>query len=240
MPSFSQAARIEANEDFSLILEYYKPYKFIESIEKSKDLLQLSHRFALSISQLVERSKEKPENERLFLQELSSDAIHLSHVLFQGDKRAAQFYMRSCVENFWRHTFFKNHPVEYGWLHTRPGYFLTLEHLRDYCKHTSLFLGPLRDRGGNLSNYFSKLSSEVHSTNAPGMVLRPNLKAIRLNNPDVKALKPLVANFAKDILLLVTVLETDLFDAMSASRRAYLMEFFDTKRKQERQRALGT
>lgn len=238
MPGFSFAAEQEARADFTDIINSYAPHGHLESLSNSRDLLLLAHRFALSIGQIAAESKGRPEHQRIFLEEMASDSVHLLHVLMVGDARAAHFYMRSVVENFWRHIYYKDHAIEYAWLHQRSGYFITIDALRDYCKYLPISAGSLRNRVANLSNYFSSLSRTVHSTTAPGLTLRANIASIKLNGRDVRGIKTMLGNLSKDVVLLVSSVESSLVDSMSGSRRAYLLAFLDARRKRERQEAL--
>lgn len=239
MVAFSNVAKKECQADFKSILDFYRPYQHLESLAKTESLLRVAHRFALHLSQLVSGAEGRVENQRIFLEEIRSDAVHLLHVLFLGDARAANFYMRSIVENFWRHHYFKSHLVEYGWLHERAGFFLTMESLRDYCKSTKLTSCELRVAVGNLSNYFSVLSGEVHSSRANSLVLRETISQIILTSTDSKKISKILNNLSKDIILLLSVSESSIFDLMSGARRAYYLEFLDSTRKRYRQNSLG-
>ncbi|MCW0404923.1 hypothetical protein NB689_000307 [Xanthomonas sacchari] len=239
MTAFANAAKAECRSDFQSISDFYKPHHHLESLDKAESLLRLAHRFALHMSQLVSGAEGRAENQRIFLEEIRSDAVHLVHVLFLGDARAAKFYMRSIVENFWRHHYFKNHLIEYGWLHERAGFFLTMESLRDYCKSTKLTSCELGAAVGNLSNYFSALSGEVHSSRANSLVLRETVSQIILTSADSKKIAAILNGLSKDIILLVSVSEASIFDSMSGARRAYCLNFLDATRRRYRQNSLG-
>jgi hypothetical protein len=239
MPGFALAAERECKADFEALVQYYSPFGLVASISKARPLLRHAHRVAYCFRQLAHGVGARQEHQRIYLQELVSDSLHLLHVLFVGDKRAAQFYLRSLVENFWRHSYYQTHSVEYGWIHNRAGFFLTIESLRDFCRNTPLACGPLKPRFGNLANYFSQLSSSVHSTTAPSLVLRNSAKAIILSSEDVKAMNAILPKLLDDLLLILSVQEVELFNAMSSANRAFMLGAFDKPRKKQRQTALG-
>ncbi|WP_175689714.1 hypothetical protein [Burkholderia anthina] len=147
---------------------------------RQRPLIASAHKFAICFSQLSRAMGVLPAHRRIFLQEIASDAIHLVHVLVGGDARGARFYLRSVIENFWRHHYFRDHPVEYGWLHTRSKYFLEMKTLREHCGWLDCFQGKINPLFGDLSRLYGELSTAVHSTSSKTLVLRQALDDIRL------------------------------------------------------------
>ena len=154
-----------ANADFEQIWSYYAAHFGVRLQEpkKAKPLLRTVHRFGFTASIL---SKSVPaqrlENKRIFLREFSSDAVHVMHTLLVGDVRGGRFYLRSSVENFWRHVYFKDHPVEYRWLNFDAKFYTSLDSLRDYCSRTDEIDVSLHESVGRISSGYQKLSRFVH------------------------------------------------------------------------------
>ncbi len=239
MKGFNHEAASECRADFESVCDFYSPYKHLQDFSVSRQLLAKAHRFATSLSHLTKEAEGRVEHRRIFLQEACSDSVHLVHSLFTGDARAAYFYIRSVVENIWRHIFFRDHPVEYAWIHERDGFYLTIEQIREFCKNTRFAKSFLSESMGNMSSAFSKMSGYVHSTSAASVVLRETLSDIKLSESQSSEIAGSINVLAKDVILMVTVYESELFEAMNSSRRAFCLDMLDTKRKAARQSSLG-
>lgn len=181
--------------------------------DKQRPSIAAAHKFAACFSHLSRAVGQLEPHQRIFLQELSSDTVHLVHVLAGGDARGARFYLRSVIENFWRHHYFRDHPVEYGWLHTRKKYFLEMKHLREHCGWLDCFEMKLNPLLGHLNDLYAQLSSAVHSTSSKTLVLRETLKDIRLSQEQSDSV-------VKDVR---AVLRSTLALCLFSERGAYLL-----------------
>lgn len=199
--------------------------------QKQRDLLKSTHQFAYCISLLAKAATSLEEHRRIFLQELASDALHLVHVLMSGDGRAASFYLRSLIENFWRHHYFKDHFVEYGWLTTRKKYYMTLKDLRDYCSWLDVFSGALEGSRKALETRYAELSKQVHSSSVQTLVLRDSLEQIKLGQEQASDFAPLLRDVFRDVIALLAFSNRDLFDGLHVNSQNFIKSSLDVKRR---------
>lgn len=224
--------------DFQEIWETYG-HERLAIPAKQRDILRASHKYAVCLSMLATAIKTRPENERVFLQEAASDAIHLIHVLMMGDSRGACFYLRSIIENFWRQNYFNTHPVEYEWLTSRGKYHVTMKDLREYCGWLNQFGGELKVSLNSLDRLYAELSIDVHSTSARTLVLRETLNQITLSEADGKKVAPRVRDVLKDVIVLTIFSSRDVFDGLHVNGQAFILSCLDSARKKRRQTDLS-
>jgi len=183
-PRVLSPAEAQAKADFKAYWEGAEKGRLSDPV-RQRPLLASAHKYAICFTQLsravAANAGENEAHKRIFLQELSSDSVHLVHALIGGDARGGRFYLRSVIENFWRHHYFRDHPVEYGWLHTRSKYYLEMKALREHCSWLDIFQGRLRTLLADLSNLYGELSSAVHSTSSKTLILRSTLEDIKLS-----------------------------------------------------------
>jgi hypothetical protein len=200
-----------------------------------RSLIASAHKYASCFSYISRSLTAQPQplgaHERIFFQELTSDAVHLVHALTGGDARGARFYLRSVIENFWRHHYFRNHVIEYGWLDSRSKYFLEMKDLREHCSYLPCFQYELKDLLGDLSALYSKLSVSVHSSSSKTMVLRQTLQDIRFSREQVQDMRKDVLDTLKACLALCMFSERDVYFGLSLEVQAYLMDALSVKHK---------
>ncbi|MFC3715846.1 hypothetical protein ACFONC_06760 [Luteimonas soli] len=211
----------------------------VGSEQRQRDLLRSTHRFAYCISLFAKAATALEEHRRVFLQELASDALHLVHVLMAGDGRAGSFYLRSLIENFWRHHYFKDHFVEYEWLTSRRKYYMTLKDLRDYCSWLTVFSGKLGDSLRALETKYADLSKQVHSTSVRTLVLRDSLEQIKLSSAQATELAPVLREVFRDVIALLAFANRDLFDGMHVNSQDFIKASLDVKRRERLQADLA-
>lgn len=192
-----------------------------------RPLIASAHKYAMCFSYLSRAMAAQPvslkPHQRIFFQELTSDTVHLVHALMSGDARGARFYLRSVIENFWRHHYFRDHVVEYGWLESRSRYHLEMKDLREHCSWLSCFQGELKPLLLNLPSLYSELSTSVHSTSSKTLVLRQNLEDIRLLDTQVKAIRKDVLDTLKACLALCIFSERSIYLGLGLEVQQYLM-----------------
>jgi hypothetical protein len=149
-----------------------------------------------------------------------------------GDGRAGSFYLRSLIENFWRHHYFKDHLVEYGWLTTRRKYYMTLKDLRDYCSWLDVFSGSLASSRKALETRYAELSKQVHSSSVQTLVLRDSLEQIKLGQGQATAFAPVLRDVFRDVIALVAFSNRDLFDGLHVNSQDFIKSSLDAKRRQ--------
>lgn len=175
---------MQAKADFAQYWEGAEKGRLSDPV-RQRALLASAHKYAMCFTHLsravAANAGEEAAHRRIFLQELSSDSVHLVHALIGGDARGGRFYLRSVIENFWRHHYFRDHPVEYGWLHTRSKYYLEMKALREHCSWLDFFQGRLQTLLGDLARLYGELSSAVHSTSSKTLILRDTLEDIKLS-----------------------------------------------------------
>jgi hypothetical protein len=202
----------------------------LEAANKQREMFVSAHRYAACFSQISRAAASTAqEHQRIFLQELASDAIHIVHVLLGGDARGARFYLRSILENFWRHHYFRDHPVEYRWLHTRQKYYMELKSLRDHCSWLECFLGTVKPLLDDLTRLYAELSSAVHSTSSRTLVLRSTLEDIRLTEEQSKAVTKEMHAVLKACLGLLLVSEQDIFFGLHTNTQELLLSVLSAK-----------
>ncbi|MBU9415981.1 hypothetical protein KTE23_05245 [Burkholderia multivorans] len=184
MTPFEQQVR----QDFKTYWDAAEKGK-LEDRTAQRPLLVSAHKYAICFATLSRAMGSEEVHCRIFLQELASDTIHLVHALVNGDARGARFYLRSVIENFWRHHYFRDHPVEYGWLHTRSKYYLEMKTLREHCGWLDCFQGEIKPLCDDLNRLYAELSTAVHSTSSKTLVLRQALEDIRLTLDQSNAVK---------------------------------------------------
>lgn len=203
----------------------------LENPSSLRALIATAHSFAVAFalfSRAVSNSAPA-EHERIFLQELSSDALHLVHVLMVGDARGARFYLRSIIENFWRHHYFRTHPVEYEWLTTRPKYHLEMKTLREYCGWLAYFKGRLRGPCEDLNRLYAELSTSVHSTSAKTLVLRETLEEIRLTSEQADSVATEMRSTLRACLVLLLISENSTYDGLHVDSQGFLRSVLTVK-----------
>lgn len=234
MAGFLSDTASKVKDDFEAIWKDYGQER-LENHAKQKDLIRSAHKIAICFSFLSKATSSSDLHKRLFLQELASDAIHLVHTLMVGDARGGSFYLRSIIENFWRHLYYRDHPIEFGWLHTRTKYKLTMAILREHCGWLDCFKGKLNVSLGNLERLYADLSTDVHSTSARTVVLREDLRQIVLSTSQSKSLAPRLRDTLKDTLVLLIFAERDVFDALHINTQSFILECLDAGRRRRRQ-----
>jgi hypothetical protein len=208
--------------------------------KSQRSLIASAHKYAMCFSYLARAMASFEEHRRIFFQELTSDSVHLVHALIGGDARGGRFYLRSVIENFWRHHYFRDHVVEYGWLHTRDKYFLEMKSLREHCGWLDCFQGRLQPLMSNLPRLYADLSTAVHSTSSRTLVLRETLSDIRLQEVQSNAI-------ARDLLLTLKVClalsicsEQQTFMGMHGNVQDYLLSALSASQRSPVEAALAS
>jgi hypothetical protein len=227
----------EVREDFQSIFETYAPMAFVEDSEKSEPELRLVHSFVWALGLFAQKASARAKEHRwIFLAEVRSDAVHVLHSLLCGDQRGARFFLRSILENIWRHLYFRDHAVEYGWLQTRPSWYVSIEDLREHCGKLLEFSGVAAAPLKNATTGYKALSRVVHSTEATSLQLRRRLAQIRLTPAQGRDFAKDVRNFGRDVVLVLCIAEHELFAKMHPREQKLVIELLDKARKQLRQR----
>jgi len=195
----------------------------LENPTKQRALLVSAHKFAVCFSQFSRAMGGSDEHRRIFLQELASDSLHLVHALMNGDARGARFYLRSMLENFWRHHYFRDHPIEYGWLTSRAKYYQELKNLREHCLWLDCFQGGTKAWLGALSKLYADLSNQVHSTSSKTLVLRGALEEIKFAESQLPAMAKDVQAVSKACLALIIFSESTVYQGLHVNVQELLM-----------------
>lgn len=224
---------LQVKSDFKKYWEQAEKGRLADAT-KLRPLLVSAHKYASCFSYISRAASAIPElepHQRIFLQELSSDVMHLVHALIGGDARGARFYLRSVIENFWRHHYFRDHPIEYGWLHTRSKYHLEMKALREHCSWLDCFQGNIKPLLDDLSRLYGDLSSSVHSTSSKTLVLRAALEDIRLT---VEQSGPVMTDLhavLKACLALCIFSEREIFLALHVNVQPFILAALTAKQK---------
>ncbi len=204
----------------------------LQEPQKAKRLLRAVHRFAV-VTSIVRKSipGQRLEHKRIFLREFASDEIHLMHVLLVSDTRAGYFYLSSAVENLWRHVYFKDHPVEYGWLFSDSKFYTSMDDLRKYCAKTEEIDARLIKSLERIAGGYQKLSRFVHGSKTSSLQLRNTLTDIQLST---KALSDIVSDlrsFGRDLILLPLVLHAADMERLHPREKRFALNYLDMPRK---------
>ncbi|MDL9997240.1 hypothetical protein QTI24_01415 [Variovorax sp. J22P240] len=206
-----------------------------------RTLIASAHKYAVCFSYLSRAMTAPPvelePHQRIFFQELTSDAVHLVHALTGGDARGARFYLRSVIENFWRHHYFRDHVVEYGWLHTRDKYHHEMKQLREHCSWLTCFQGELQPLMTNLPRLYAELSAAVHSTSSRTLVLRQTLDDIRLLDVQVSEITKDLLGTLKVCLALCIFSEREIYLGLGTKVQEFLMNSLSVAQKRLVQKA---
>lgn len=232
-PAFASIDQ-QVKSDFGEIWKSYD-HQRLEEPGRQRELFRSAHKYAVSLSLMAKAINNREQHQRIFLQELSSDAIHLMHVLMAGDRRGGCFYLRSIIENFWRHHYFRDHPIEYGWLHTRPKFHLTMKDLREHCSWLDVFGGKLNVSLVNLDRMYSELSMQVHSTSSKTLVLRETMDQIVLSQSESSNVAKSVRAVLKDVIVLTIFASRDVFDGLHVNSQSFILGCLDATTKHRRQ-----
>ncbi|WP_153012765.1 hypothetical protein, partial [Pseudacidovorax intermedius] len=214
----------------------------LEDEGKQKSTIATAHRFSVAFSFLARAmavDRALAPHQSVFFQELASDAVHLVHVLLNGDARAGRFYLRSIIENFWRHHYFRDHVIEYGWLHSRNKYYLEMRELREHCGFLPCFASPLDVEFKELPRLYALLSTSVHSTDSRSLVLRKSLEEIKLLRLQSESLVRDMRQVMQNCLLLCIYSERNTFSALHKQTQDFIFELLP-KAKREKIKALVT
>ena len=212
----------------------------LQEPDKAKPLFRAVHKFGF-VAAIVSKSipVQGLEHKRIFLREFASDAIHLMHVLLVGDIRGGHFYLRSAVENFWRHVYFKDHPVEYRWINSNAQYYTSIEDLRNYCSKTDEIDTRLGKSLERIATGYQKLSRFVHSSKVPSLQLQNRLAGIQLSTNALSDLAKDLRSFGRDLVLLLLVLHAPDFKTLHPAEEIFAINYLDKPRKQLRLAALS-
>lgn len=212
---------LQVKKDFKTYWDAAEKGKLAD-VAAQRPLVVSAHKYAICFSTLSRAMSGQEVHRRIFLQELTSDSIHLVHALINGDARGARFYLRSVIENFWRHHYFRDHPVEYGWLHTRAKYYLEMKSLREHCSWLNCFQGETKPLCDDLNRLYADLSTAVHSTSSKTLVLRQALEDIRLSVEQSNSVKTDLHAVMKSCLALCIFSEHQTYFGLHAN----VQEFF--------------
>jgi len=227
-------------EDFASIWGRYEPFGAVAKPSSSLPHLRFLHRFAFTISMVCKAvPRGRSENLVTFLGEMASDAVLALHAALVGDAGAASFYMRSAIENLWRHIYFSTHSVEYRWLRSRPKFYQPLAELRAYCGEVGVLPRALKQPTDALGDQFDQLSRRVHSSAARSTLLKDQLASISLTREDAEALATVVKTLGRDLILLLSVVHHEEIRKKNPLWLSFITSFLDDRRKALRMRALS-
>lgn len=197
----------------------------LESPVSQRAILAAAHRLGACLNYLSNSMKVKSADihEQIFFQEMTSDAIHLVHALAGGDARSGRFYLRSVIENFWRHHYFRDHPVEFDWLQCRENYVLEITSLREHCQHLRCFNGPLSLLFSDLPRLHAQLSAEVHSNSSKTATLRSTLADIKLLESQGISIQEEITAVLHTVLALSIFSESESFLALHVNVQKFLI-----------------
>ena len=234
--------RMSLDEDFEQVWCHYAGLKNsrLEEPSKAKRGICAVHKFAC-VTAILSKSvedKRQPEHRYVFLKEFSSDALHLLHTLLVGDRRSGHLYLRSCIENFWRHVYFKDHPVEYRWENSDTGLYQSIDDLRSYCRKSDELDDRLQKSLDKVSTGYRKLSAFVHSSGESALQLHGMLSEIRLPYEALMYIVSDLRSFGRDLVLLCLILHAEEMGKLHPWERRYAIDYLDKPRKKLRTQVL--
>lgn len=203
-----------------------------------EEAVRSAHKYAVCFVALANEAATLPEHRSIFLRELASDSVHLVNCLAGGDGRSTRFYLRSIIENLWRHCYFRDHPVEYGWLSERSGYYLEIKALREYCSWLKGFKGSLKPAFEYLSTAFAELSKHVHSTTVGSLQLKTTLLDIKLSVQESKRLQSQITDTSRSTLVLCLASDLQTYHNLHFNTQDFLRRALDPQRRRWLQASL--
>lgn len=210
----------------------------IHSVAKQREMLAAAHRYASAFVTLSRASGDPDGNGGIFLREMASDGVRLIRALASGDARSGRFYLRSVIENIWRHFYFRDHPVEFGWVVTRAGYYLEMRALRDHCSWLPQFVGAAKPTFDALCSLNGELSTYVHSTSPASLALSSTLRDIQIDLDDCVIVTRQVHDVMKRALLIVIVGEATTFESLHFQTQSFLLGCLTAEQRRVRQLSL--
>jgi hypothetical protein len=126
------------------------------------------------------RLRKLPENSRVFIDEIASDALQILPQVLMGYSKTATLLTRGIVENTLRHIYFADHVIEFGLMNREKKWFLTMEDYAAYTKKHPRFekVETKFDAINRLITLHSDLSAGIHGRTVRDLETRTALKKI--------------------------------------------------------------
>lgn len=121
-----------------------------------------------------------PIHQRVFLDELRSDALQSIHMALIGFKKPVALLLRSVTEDLLRHVYYYDHQIEFEKLEKKPSSYVKTSDLWQYIKKHPR-LEKLFEKSKSidlLENYHAIFSRFVHSSSTTHMNLTKSLSEI--------------------------------------------------------------
>jgi hypothetical protein len=159
-------------------------FKFqLTPILKSK--LKKYHQLTYAIALIEKKLEEKypSEHKFLFVNEIISDLLSNSSIIFIGFYYASQILTRRLIENFYNHIYYFEHPVEYELLNLGRNEYTPIIELKNYFEIHPI-IKPIVDLNikkynDELFQHYQDLCRTVHTKGEDFMGLAKNLEEIK-------------------------------------------------------------
>ncbi len=141
------------------------------------------HRLTYSLIWWRFRFSRGPQNQKVFLHELASDALQVLPQALMGYQKTTMFLVRGIVEHVIRHVYYSDHPIEFQRINLEKRWYIPIADHFTYLKTHPLYANIEKkfDAVGRLKNLHQELSLFVHGMKISHMEMRPGLRKIKLN-----------------------------------------------------------
>jgi hypothetical protein len=160
-------------QDKEELLAYLKEinlYSDEKQNEIKEDLIEV-HKNIYSLCLWITEFDGCPINQKIYLEQIRSDAIQSLYLSLLGFKKPVKLLLRGMIEDILNHVYYYDHKIEYERLETEASYYQDLGILWDYIKkHPRMkIILDQTEVYSMLKQYYSELSKFVHSSTTKHM-----------------------------------------------------------------------
>lgn len=166
--------------------EFEKLTKNKFKIDKSLELSFVKNHHAIYVISLILTKlikNESNENRVIFLTEILSDLLTSTKLAFLGFEIPALVLLRRAIENFYNHTYYFDHSIEYYHLNNGKNEYTPIQELKIYFESHPIFIEHkdelIKEYNTMLFNEYHQLCRVVHTKGADFMNLAICLNDLR-------------------------------------------------------------
>ncbi len=169
--------------DFNEVIGYLKSKKIISQTPPSRLLATAKKIHKSTYSLILWRFliTSLPENGKVFLDEIASDAIQILPQALMGYQKTIDLLSRGIIENVTRHIYYCDHPVEFEITNREKKWYPSLEQLFEYLKRHPSFIKTEKkfDAINRLRTFYDNLSANIHGRKVSNLEMKKALNDIK-------------------------------------------------------------
>jgi len=175
----------QVKSDFLEVLDFFRS-KGIISNNPDPGMISTAkriHRFTYSIMWWRFRFGSGPDNRKVFLYELASDALQVLPQALMGYRKTTMLLMRGIIEDVIRYVYYYDHPIEFLRVNLEKNWYISIADHFTYLKNHPLYLKTEKkfDAVGRLKNLHQEISLFVHGLRLTHMEMHLGLKKVKLS-----------------------------------------------------------